>query len=96
MARRWLRAALAAALVVAGVGGGCALFVEEPPDRSCDSDAQCFRAQGEVCDLAKKQCVKQSSATEAVDDAVDPLDPLDPLDDEAEAIDLASPAEASP
>ena len=34
---------------------GCAVF-EERPDRSCSSNSQCFRAQGEVCNLQTKQC----------------------------------------
>jgi hypothetical protein len=35
----------------------CALFSEGPPENFCRSDADCFRAQGEVCDLDAKACV---------------------------------------
>jgi hypothetical protein len=28
--------------------GGCTLF-DDPPDRSCRTDNDCFRAQGEFC-----------------------------------------------
>lgn len=42
-----------AALVVSG----CALFSEGPPENVCRTDEDCFRAQGEVCDLDRKTCV---------------------------------------
>lgn len=32
--------------------GGCTLF-EDPPDRSCQDDRQCFTAQGERCNADK-------------------------------------------
>jgi len=43
-------------LVVLGVTA-CALFSEGPPENFCRGDTDCFRAQGEVCDLEAKQCV---------------------------------------
>lgn len=43
-------------LAVAAAGVACTLFDEEPPDNSCVSDADCFRAQGETCNQSTKQC----------------------------------------
>jgi len=45
--------ALLAAITIAG----CALFSDGPPENFCRSDADCFRAQGEVCDLEAKKCI---------------------------------------
>ena len=39
-----MRALAIAALLL----GGCTLF-DDPPDRSCRTDNDCFRAQGEFC-----------------------------------------------
>lgn len=47
---------LATLALIAATIGGCALFSEGPPDNFCRSDADCFRAQGEVCNLDTKQC----------------------------------------
>lgn len=48
---RWL---LVTMLAVAGVA--CTLFDDDPPDESCEADADCFRAQGETCNQSTKQC----------------------------------------
>lgn len=50
---RWLGLAVAGALAT----GGCTLFDGDPPDRSCRTDNDCFRAQGERCDQDSKVCV---------------------------------------
>jgi hypothetical protein len=50
---RWL---LVIALVVATAGGACTLFDEDPPDDSCATDTDCFRAQGEICNQMTKRC----------------------------------------
>ncbi len=47
-------------LVVIGLAisasGACTLFDDDPPDDSCTSDLDCFRAQGEVCDTQTHRC----------------------------------------
>lgn len=50
---RWL---LVLALAAFGGAGACTLFDEELPDDSCERDNDCFRAQGEVCNLDTKRC----------------------------------------
>jgi hypothetical protein len=34
----------------------CALLDDGPPDNRCASNQDCFRAQGEVCNLEKHVC----------------------------------------
>jgi hypothetical protein len=51
---RRLAVALAVTLALAG---GCTLFESDIPDKSCRSDQDCFRAQGERCDTAIMECV---------------------------------------
>lgn len=48
---RWLVAGLA----LAGLGA-CALFSSDPPANVCLTDQDCFRAQGEVCNVAARRC----------------------------------------
>lgn len=49
---RWL---VVIALASAGVGA-CTLLDEDPPDDSCETDTDCFRAQGERCNQETKRC----------------------------------------
>jgi hypothetical protein len=49
---RWLVLIIA----LATAAGACTLFDEDPPDDSCVSDNDCFRAQGEICNQQTKQC----------------------------------------
>jgi hypothetical protein len=49
---RWLVLIFA----LATAAGACTLFDEDPPDDSCMSDNDCFRAQGEICNQQTKQC----------------------------------------
>ncbi len=49
----------AAVLLVAGAAGACTLF-DDPPKNTCKTDPDCFRAQGEVCDMQKHVCVKRT------------------------------------
>lgn len=51
-----VRLAFAAAVLVAAAIAGCALFNEGPPDNTCRSDQDCFRAQGEVCNMETLRC----------------------------------------
>ena len=40
-----------------GLVGACALLSEGPPENICRTDEDCFRAQGEVCDVEAGKCV---------------------------------------
>jgi hypothetical protein len=46
---------LALALAAAAA---CTLLDDDPPKNSCKTDMDCFRAQGETCDLQKHVCVQ--------------------------------------
>lgn len=43
-------------LALFGAFGACAAFDGDPPDRSCRTDDDCFRAQGERCNAEARQC----------------------------------------
>jgi|GEM_PF-3263923 len=61
------RAALATLAVVFVLAlGGCTWFDDGAPDRSCRSDRDCFRAQGEVCDQDRHTCVVPDGADAGV------------------------------
>lgn len=62
------------ALLTGLAGAGCALFSEGPPDNFCRGDADCFRAQGEVCNLDTKQCELGDGGVPVPDAAVDATD----------------------
>lgn len=62
---KWITLALAAA------ASACALFAEDPPDNVCTGDDQCFRAQGEVCNLDTKRCEPGPDAGTVVDAGID-------------------------
>jgi hypothetical protein len=55
--------------------GGCALF-DDPPDRACTKDADCFQAQGETCNLATKECEVVEPDAGAAQDPADEVDEL--------------------
>jgi hypothetical protein len=59
------------ALVLAGLIAitGCAVS-EDRPDLSCKSDGDCFRAQGETCDLVKHACVGPAASAAGPDASV--------------------------
>lgn len=62
----------ACALMLAGIvamiaPGACALFEDDPPDRTCQRNIDCFQAQGEVCDLGRKICVSGPDAGPALE-----------------------------
>ena len=46
---------------------GCTLFDDPPPSNTCKSDTDCFRAQGEHCDLGSHTCVMGPSVDAGVD-----------------------------
>ena len=46
--------AIALALFAVAVSA-CTLLDDDPPDDSCKTDSDCFRAQGELCN-AQKRC----------------------------------------
>jgi hypothetical protein len=71
---------LPAILLALGITA-CALFSEGPPENFCRSDADCFRAQGEVCDLDAKQCILLGDG--GIPDA--PVDASDAAIDAADA-----------
>ncbi len=59
------RIAIAAALL--GALASCSLFGSELPDNSCESDLDCFRAQGEVCHLDRNECGPPADAMPPID-----------------------------
>ena len=45
------------ALVIGlGSASGCFLFHDDYPDESCESDLECFRSMGEVCNTDTRTC----------------------------------------
>jgi hypothetical protein len=55
-----MKAVLAGLLISLGFVlsfGACAAFDGDPPDRTCRVDNDCFRAQGERCNVDTKLCV---------------------------------------
>ncbi len=46
---------------------GCTLFDDDPPKNTCKNDQDCFRAQGEVCDLGKHTCVQGTPVDAGID-----------------------------
>jgi hypothetical protein len=57
---RWLLVIMFALGAV--TAGACTLFDEEPPDDTCTTDTDCFRAQGEFCNQTTKQCEVRADA----------------------------------
>ncbi|HUQ05473.1 MAG TPA: hypothetical protein VM261_23385 [Kofleriaceae bacterium] len=49
--------AVLAGFVLSLCVAACAAFDGDPPDRSCRGDNDCFRAQGERCNVDTRQCV---------------------------------------
>ena len=52
------------------LAGACSLLSEGPPENVCNVDADCFRAQGEICDLESHRCIPGDGGV-AVDAAID-------------------------
>ncbi len=52
-----MRRLTAAFILALALLGGCFLFHDDYPDKSCESDNDCFKAQGEVCNMQTKKCV---------------------------------------
>lgn len=80
--------------LAAALGSGCFLFHDDYPDRSCTSNNQCFRAQGEYCDLRAGTCVPAPDANTAPFDseaAADAAGPDAAPAGGAAAVDAAAP-----
>jgi hypothetical protein len=94
MRRRFVSLALLLSFAVSG----CFLFREDFPNDSCNSNVDCFRAQGEVCDLELKKCVIPSDAAPVPD--APPLPDADLTPDATPPIDAptidASTVDAGP
>jgi hypothetical protein len=52
----------------------CTLF-DDRPDRTCKSDTDCFRAQGEVCNTSTNTCEDGPDAGTAFTDDIDEEQP---------------------
>jgi hypothetical protein len=61
--------AIAILALLLGALGGCTLF-DDPPDRSCRTDMDCFRAQGERCN-DDNQCEVPPDAAPPLEEAED-------------------------
>lgn len=48
---------MSAMFALASLAGSCTLWSDYSDGATCSKDEECFRAQGEVCDLAIKECV---------------------------------------
>jgi hypothetical protein len=44
------------ALAALPLGSGCFFFHEDYPDDHCESNNDCFGAQGETCNMTTKTC----------------------------------------
>ena len=51
-----MKALLLALAFALAAGGACTLLDDDPPDGKCQSDQDCFRAQGEVCNVTTHEC----------------------------------------
>ena len=61
-----------ALLVALAVIGACTLFDEDLPGESCETDTDCFRAQGEICNRQTNLCeVPMPDAAVPIDAPVD-------------------------
>jgi hypothetical protein len=49
-------------LALAFAAAACTLLDDDPPKNTCKSDTDCFRAQGETCDLQKHVCIPPRDA----------------------------------
>ena len=54
---KWTLVAALAMLPMIGFASGCTLWSDYSEGLTCGKDEDCFRAQGEVCDLMIKECV---------------------------------------
>jgi len=58
-------------IVALFAAGACALFSDGPPENTCRGDQDCFRAQGEVCNLDRFRCEPGPDGGVDVIDAAD-------------------------
>jgi hypothetical protein len=52
---------LLAMLLAIGIGA-CTLLEDDPPKNTCTTSQDCFRAQGEICNVARHVCELRSDA----------------------------------
>lgn len=45
-----------ALLLLAALAGGCSLLHDDYPDKTCEGNSDCFRAQGEYCERDAGVC----------------------------------------
>lgn len=57
-----MRRLTAAFILALALLGGCFLFHDDYPDRKCETNSDCFQAQGEVCNTQTKTCVSTVDA----------------------------------
>jgi hypothetical protein len=57
-----VRSLLSCLALAALLGSGCNLLDDDYPDESCESDSDCFRAQGEICNTATRTCEPRADA----------------------------------
>lgn len=55
--RKWTLLLALAMVPIASFAGSCTLWSDYSDGLTCGKDEDCFRAQGEVCDLVIKECV---------------------------------------
>lgn len=56
------RLALLLVLVAGASVGACTLLDDDPPSNTCKTDNDCFRAQGETCNLTTHACAQTIDA----------------------------------
>jgi hypothetical protein len=69
---KWTLLAALATLPMVGFASGCTLWSDYSEGLTCSKDEDCFRAQGEVCDLMIKECVAGPQARLATPPVVTP------------------------
>jgi len=73
-----MRCLILVTLVLGVVSSGCSLFREDFPSHDCQDNLDCFRAQGEVCNLETQQCEIPADAGPIIDAAPVPDAPPRP------------------
>lgn len=71
-----------ALLLLAALAGGCSLLHDDYPDKTCEGNSDCFRAQGEYCERDAGVCrvAPDGGTPEAAGEEADSV--IDDLPDE--------------